>query len=181
MSIAAQPLTSFEIRPVPSLTPLTLVAGQAPATAPLTPAAPRPDPAIRGFGGQAALHAVADLAEDFGPRITPTAELPDAVTWAARLGLALVETSCGARPAVQVMRWVSPTVYESIVRRSARAVMRRRATRRPTRVRRVRVCSPADGVAECTVVVEDHHRVRALAFRMEGIDGRWIITDAHIG
>lgn len=190
MSAAALRHPAVDWRPIPTAAPpaLSLVATpEVPTHAqPLEPA-PR-----RGSGhdegpwqpeqsGQATLRALCGLDQDFGPQITPTVELPDAQLWAARLGLAILEAACGARPALQVMRWVSPEVYESLVRRSSRAVQHRRATRRPMRVRRVRVCHPCDGAVEATVVIEDHQRVRALALRMEGVDGRWIITDCRIG
>ncbi len=60
---------------------------------------------------------------------------------------------------------------------------RRRAPgpRRPAIVRRVRVCEPADGIVEACAVVVSHGRVRALAIRLEGLDGRWLVTALTIG
>ena len=49
------------------------------------------------------------------------------------------------------------------------------------RVRRVRVCEPADGIVEACAVVVSHGRVRALALRLEGLDGRWLVTALTIG
>ena len=40
----------------------------------------------------------------------------------------------------------------------------------------VRVCEPADGVAEVSVAFRRAERVRALAFRIQGVDGRWRMT-----
>lgn len=40
----------------------------------------------------------------------------------------------------------------------------------------VRVCEPADGAAEVSVVFRRAERVYALAFRMQGVDGRWRVT-----
>ena len=40
----------------------------------------------------------------------------------------------------------------------------------------VRVCQPADGVAEVSVAYRRAERVRALAFRIQGVDGRWRMT-----
>jgi hypothetical protein len=48
-------------------------------------------------------------------------------------------------------------------------------------VRGVRVCEPADGVAEASAVVVDGGRVRALAFRLVGLDGRWRVEALQIG
>ena len=48
-------------------------------------------------------------------------------------------------------------------------------------VRSVRVCEPADGVAEASAVVVDGGRVRAVAFRMVGLDGRWRVEALQVG
>jgi hypothetical protein len=37
----------------------------------------------------------------------------------------------------------------------------------------VRVCIPAEGVAEASAVVDEGARTRALALRLEADDGRW--------
>ena len=80
-----------------------------------------------------------------------------------------------------MLRWTTPEVYAVIARRAA--VSRHRglpATRRAT-VRRVRVCEPADGVAEASAVVVDGSRVRALAMRLVGLDGRWVVEALQVG
>ena len=48
-------------------------------------------------------------------------------------------------------------------------------------VRSVRLCEPADGVAEASAVVVDGGRVRALAFRLVGLDGRWRVEALQVG
>ncbi len=112
------------------------------------------------------------------PRATPAPAMsPDPATWAARLTVALLEVAEGVRPATQVMRYCSPEVFESVVRRHRPALGRRR----PLRVRRVRTCSPALGVVEAAVVVTDRHRVRAVALRLEAIDDRWVVTGLQVG
>jgi hypothetical protein len=40
--------------------------------------------------------------------------------------------------------------------------------------------SPADGVVEVTVIVTMPDRTRALAMRLEGLDGRWRATELHL-
>jgi hypothetical protein len=44
-----------------------------------------------------------------------------------------------------------------------------------------RVFEPADGVAEASAVFRGGGNVRALAFRLEGLDGRWRITALELG
>jgi hypothetical protein len=98
---------------------------------------------------------------------------------AAHLGLALAEIMAGLRSPAQVVRWTTPEVHAVLARRAA-TVARRSATRtgrvapRPRiRVLRVHVCRPADGIAEAAVVLQDGPRVRAMALRLTGMDGRW--------
>lgn len=123
----------------------------------------------------------------FGPQLTSAHELPDPRPVAARLGLALAEILAGLRAPVQVVRWTTPEVYAVLTRR-ATTVARRDAARRGRpnprpriRVLRVRVCCPADGVAEAAVVIEEGSRVRAMALRLSGVDGRWQVEVLQIG
>ena len=66
-------------------------------------------------------------------------------------------------------------------RRAAVSARRGAGSTRRTVVRGVRVCEPADGVAEASAVVVDGGRVRALAFRLVGLDGRWRVEAHPIG
>lgn len=43
------------------------------------------------------------------------------------------------------------------------------------------VCEPGDGIAEISAVVLLEGRVRALALRLEGTDGRWVVSDVLFG
>ena len=117
----------------------------------------------------------------FGFQPTGRRDLPDPAHWAGHLAQALVEVMAGARPASQLLRWATPEVYAVVARRSAVSARRGLpATRRAT-VRSVRVCEPADGVAEACAVVVDGPRVRALAMRLVGLDGRWRIEAFQVG
>ena len=117
----------------------------------------------------------------FGPQPTPSRDLPEPAQWAGHIAQALVEVMSGTRPAPQVIRWTAPEVYSVVARRSAVAGRRGVASGRRAVVRRVRVCEPADGVAEACAVVVDNDRVRALALRMTGLDRRWMVTALQVG
>ncbi len=124
-------------------------------------------------------------AEAFGPQRTTRANLPEPSAWAARLGQAVLEVMTGTRPAPQVVRWTAPEVYAVVARRGA-LVARRHAQGTPLRRQRiqvisVRVCEPADGVAEAAVVIRHGDRVRAVAMRLVGQDGKWRVTALQIG
>lgn len=122
----------------------------------------------------------------FGPQPTRACDLPDPTEWAAHIAQAMVEVMHGVRPPSQVMRWSTPEVYAVVARRGSRAARRAAAQRgrRPahrTRVTRVLVCEPADDVVEASVVLIDGERVRALALRLIGRDGRWVVEALQVG
>lgn len=116
-------------------------------------------------------------------RPTSADQLPEPRRWSARLAQAIVETLHGHRPIQQLLRWTDDAVYALIADRlaSRRRVPRRRSGggTRPT-IRSIRVCTPADGVAEASVVVQAGSRCRALAMRLEGLDGQWRCTALEI-
>lgn len=117
----------------------------------------------------------------FGPQPTGRRGLPDPVHWAGHLAQAVVEVMAGVRQPPQILRWTTPEVYAVVARRGAVSARRgTQATRRAV-VRSVRVCEPADGVAEACAVVLDGSRVRALAMRLVGVDGRWRIEALQVG
>ncbi len=117
----------------------------------------------------------------FGPQATRTADLPDPHDWARAMVAALLESMSGARAPQQFIRSMTSDLYDALTRRHT--VARRRGMRGGPRslVRRVSVCEPCDGVAEISVVVHHEGRVRALAMRMSGVDGRWLITALELG
>ncbi|PKW27156.1 Rv3235 family protein [Phycicoccus duodecadis] len=122
----------------------------------------------------------------FGPQRTTRTDLPDPVEWAGHITQAVLEVMTGARPAPQVVRWTTPEVYAVLARRAARVARRRlegraATTRQRVVVHRVRVCEPADGVAEAAVVVRIGPRVRAVALRLDGQDGKWRVSALQVG
>jgi hypothetical protein len=120
--------------------------------------------------------------DDFGPQPTRSALLPEPGPLVPRLAQTVIEVVSGQRPAPQLIRHTAPTVYSVLARQAMVAARRRMAgAQRPPLVRRVRLCEPADGVVEACAVVVAHGRVRALAMRLEGLDGRWVVTALTIG
>lgn len=117
----------------------------------------------------------------FGPQATRRADLPDPQEWAAHIAQAIVEVMAGTRSAPQVLRWTTPEVYDVVARRGALSARRGVSSTHRAQVRRVVVCEPVDGVAEAGVVVIDGTRVRALALRLVGLDGRWRVEALQVG
>src|SRR5215212_1764813 len=118
---------------------------------------------------------------DFGPLPTATSELPDATRWARQMVQVIVEVLSGERAATQLLRWTVPEVYDEIRSRTTSRSPSGAAPLRRPRVGTVRVCQPADGVAEAAAVVHGPQRTRAIALRLEGLDGRWRVTVFQAG
>lgn len=137
----------------------------------------------RGFS-QPALRVLVNtegIDTQFGPQATGAHLLPEPRAWVHRMAGALLECMTGVRSASQISRWVSPLVYERV---NARSVIARRRGGRPMHrslVRKVHVCAPEDGVVEASVVVQHDGRVRAMALRLVGVDGRWMVTAMELG
>lgn len=146
-----------------------------------------PEPITQGalalsFGGVA--HCLADDA-DFSRQPTSSVALPDPTATCAAVVQAVVEVLGGVRPVSQLVRWTTHEVHAALSRRTALAARLRQngavPSTRAAVVRGVRVCLPADGVAEASAVVIDADRVRAVAVRLEGLDGRWRATALEVG
>lgn len=126
----------------------------------------------------------ADTDPDFGPQHTSSRDLPDPVAACSALVQAVMEVLGGTRPAAQLTRWLAADVYAAISRRASLAARMRRdsvPSGRQAVVRGVRVCEPADGIVEGSAVVVESGRVRAVALRLEGMDGRWRATAVEVG
>lgn len=126
----------------------------------------------------------------FGPRSTPSRELPDPTTWGRRIAQLIVEVLVGQRPSTQLVRWTSEDVYRRVRRRirpvprpgdRGRAASASAEPRLRHVVGGVRVSEPTDGVAEVAAIIHGPHRVQALALRLEGRDGRWVVTVLQSG
>jgi hypothetical protein len=123
--------------------------------------------------------------DDFGPRRTPRASLPEPKPWAGRLVQAIVEVTSGVRPVSQLVRWTTSDVYATMQRRIAHTELLSQRTAGGRRVgaivRSIHVDEPSDGVAEVCAVAQHGARCRAIALRLEGFDGRWQCTALQVG
>lgn len=127
------------------------------------------------------LEAVPEAEAQFGPQPTSRAELPDPVTWARRLLQAVLEAEAGVRSPDQLSRWVTPEVRARLTRRHRLARRRARRPAHPARIGTVLATEPADGICEISASVRTEGRGRAVALRLEGLDGRWLTTVLEIG
>lgn len=117
----------------------------------------------------------------FGPQATQRVHLPEPSAWARQLIAAVLECMAGARPVGQLARWLDTEPRELVARRHRLAIRRDGRPLQRSTILKVHVCEPVDGVAEAAVVVHHDGRVRAIAARLSGVDGRWLMTALQIG
>jgi hypothetical protein len=122
-----------------------------------------------------------ELSEFFAPQRTPSTALPDPEPFLRNLTLGVLEVFAGVREVDQLARWLTEDPYRKLVTRSNLAARARSARGVPARrpihaILSVHQSSPADGIVEAVVVVRGPARTRALALRLEGMDGRWRAT-----
>jgi hypothetical protein len=116
------------------------------------------------------------------PRATGRGDLPEPSMWGRRMLIAVLEARAGRRSLKQVGTLLSPGVHAGLARDLARSgASRRRGELTDYRVRSIHVSEPADGVAELAAVVQVGERFRAVAARLEGLDGRWRCVRLQIG
>ena len=112
---------------------------------------------------------------------TPVEQLPPPEELAHRLVQAAVDVLRGLRPASQVLRWTTPEVYSQLRQRArVECTDPQTSGRRPV-VRSVRTSRCGAAGVEVAAVVLDGRRARAVAVRLDGVDGRWRMTALQIG
>jgi hypothetical protein len=97
---------------------------------------------------------------------------------------ALLEVLAGSRPPAQVRRFTADAVYADLTTKVTRRAVDGRAAGPAPRgdaVRSVHITEPDDGVVEACAVVRRGSRMRAVALRLEGRDGRWQCTALQVG
>ncbi|MGS0687414.1 Rv3235 family protein [Nakamurella sp. GG22] len=112
---------------------------------------------------------------DVGVQRTGTGSLPPAARTGPVFARALIEVLSGRRPIAQLRVHCAPDVYAGLAQRPSAGALAL------PHLLNVRVCEPADGVAEVSAAFRRADRVRAMAFRIEGVDGRWRITALELG
>jgi hypothetical protein len=121
-----------------------------------------------------------DVSAIFAPRPRQHGDLPDALAFGRRLLIAIMEAKSGRRTFHQLAAHLSQGVYSGLVNDMTRPE-RLRSWRGHITIRSVRVCEPADGVAELSAVVQVGARYRAVAARLEGLNGRWRCVRLQLG
>ena len=133
------------------------------------------------FGTSVVSHRSADPGAGWPGR----ADRAELEAFAHRFAHAVVEVVGGDRGPAQLLRWTSEGVYADLQRRCALLTRTtpgdRRVRRLRSQVRSVHVFCPAAGAAELSVHVRHGERSRALAARIELVEGRWCCVALQFG
>lgn len=123
--------------------------------------------------------------EYFAPQPAPRADLPDPRPLLQNLTQSVIEVIAGARDITQLARWITADVHTVLLKRAILAERARRVRGVPGSVPlisigTVTVSEPRDGIVESVVMVHGRARSRAVAIRLEGLDGRWRATSVSV-
>jgi hypothetical protein len=106
---------------------------------------------------------------EFAPQPTSASELPDIQPLLFQFIHNAVEIWAGRRSPQQLQAMCHYKVYSELQKSAA-------SLKEIGRVRKTRITQPLDGVCEATVTLRFGDRLRVVAIRFEGLDGRWLCT-----
>lgn len=106
---------------------------------------------------------------EFAPQPTSASDLPNIEPLILQFIYNAVEIWAGRRSAQQLQQFCHYTVFSEVQRMAG-------SLKEVGRVRKTRITQPLDGVCEATVTVRFGDRLRVVAIRFEGLDGRWLCT-----
>jgi len=106
---------------------------------------------------------------EFAPKPTSSAELPNINELTFQFIHNVVEIWAGRRTASQVQAMCHHLIFADLQRKAGQQKM-------IGKVRKIKVTEPLDGICESTVTIRYGDRLRVVAIRFEGLDGRWLCT-----
>lgn len=110
---------------------------------------------------------------DFAPIPTSASNLPGLADWNRTLILSVLEIWAGKRSPNQMARWCNSSVYQDLVKNV-------RSQSLVGKLRKLHIQEPLDGLCEAIGTVRFNERLRAIAIRLEGVDGRWLCTNLKL-
>lgn len=122
-----------------------------------------------------------EVNEYFAPQPTPRAELPAPEPLLRNLAIGVLDVLAGVRDAEQLARWLSEDAFLRLVTRAnlstrARSARGAPVTRPVFTIASVHCAAAGETAVEGVVIISAPARTRALAVRLEGVDGRWRAT-----
>lgn len=106
---------------------------------------------------------------EFAPEPTSAADLPDINDLTFQFIHNVVEIWAGRRSASQVQTMCHHLIFADLQRNAGQQKL-------VGRIRKIKVTQPLDGISESTVTIRYGDRLRVVAIRFEGLDGRWLCT-----
>jgi hypothetical protein len=110
---------------------------------------------------------------DFAPEPTSAADLPDIHELTFQFIHNVVEIWAGRRSAAQLQSMCHHRIFTELQRKAGQQQL-------IGRVRKIKVTQPLDGISESTITVRYGERLRVVAIRFEGLDGRWLCTSLDL-
>lgn len=106
---------------------------------------------------------------EFAPQPTSAATLPEITPLVHQFIHNVLEIWAGRRSSQQLQLMCHYTIYSQLQHATG-------SLQEVGRVRKIRITEPLDGICEATVTVRFGTRLRVVAIRFEGLDGRWLCT-----
>ena len=106
---------------------------------------------------------------EFAPQPTSASDLPDINPLILQFIYNTLEIWAGKRSPQQLQHLCHYTVFSEIQKMAG-------SLKEIGRVRKSRVTQPLDGICEATITIRFGDRLRVVAIRFEGLDGRWLCT-----
>lgn len=106
----------------------------------------------------------------FAPIPTSPDELPEPERFTLAYIVSVIEVILGKRQLRQIARNTHRFVYDSISNRIG-------TLSDPPKIQRIHRSYPIEGAIEVVTTLRFKTRIRALVFRFEGVDGRWLCTE----
>lgn len=106
---------------------------------------------------------------DFAPEPTSAQDLPALDDLCANFARNVLEVFAGRRQPAQLTKQFHHRIFSELVKNSG-------SEKEVGKIRKIHMSEPLDGICETTVTVRFGVRLRALVFRFEGIDNRWLCT-----
>jgi hypothetical protein len=106
---------------------------------------------------------------DFAPEPTSSHDLPELKQWCENFARNVLEIYAGRRTPTQLTKALHHRIFTELLNKSG-------SEKEVGHIRKLHIHEPLDGVCEALVTVRFGERLRALTFRFEGVDGRWLCT-----
>ncbi len=106
---------------------------------------------------------------EFAPQPTSANDLPDINPLVLQFMYNALEIWAGKRSPQQLQQLCHYKVFGELQKKAG-------SLKEIGRVRKSRITQPLDGICEATITIRFGDRLRVVAIRFEGLDGRWLCT-----